>query len=167
MAPAIAAGCPIVLKPASQTPTVALLLAGSSHAGWPTPPCKLFHAARAAADRLVTDDRCKAAHVHGLGVSRLGHESARRQKKVALELGGNAAVVIDDTISEADLCAIIPKLVYGAYSYSGQKCISIQRIYVVAQKGDRLYRAVVNNWPQQRRRFGPAIHAMSPCSSGR
>lgn len=143
VAPAIAAGCPIVLKPASQTPTVALLLAEIvARAGWPSTALQVVPAARAAADRLVTDDRCKLLTFTGSASVGWDMKARAGKKKVTLELGGNAAVVIDDTLSEADLCAIIPKLVYGAYSYSGQKCISIQRIYVVAQKGDRLYRAV-------------------------
>jgi acyl-CoA reductase-like NAD-dependent aldehyde dehydrogenase len=61
------------------------------------------------------------------------------KKRVVLELGGNAAVILDETVTEKDLDAIVPKLVYGAFSHAGQKCISIQRIYLVSPPGSRLY----------------------------
>jgi acyl-CoA reductase-like NAD-dependent aldehyde dehydrogenase len=143
VAPALAAGCPIVLKPASQTPTVALLLAEIiTEAGWPEGALSVVPAMRAAADVLVTDDRCKLLTFTGSAPVGWDMKARAGKKKVTLELGGNAAVILDETISEADLPTIIPKLIYGAYSYSGQKCISIQRVFVVAKGSDRLYRAV-------------------------
>lgn len=143
LAPAMAAGCPIVLKPASQTPTVALLLAEIiDQAGWPTGALSVVPASRAAADLLVTDDRCKLLTFTGSAQVGWDMKARAGKKKVTLELGGNAAVILDETVSERDLDAIVPKLVYGAYSYSGQKCISIQRVYVVASSSDRLYQAL-------------------------
>ncbi len=61
------------------------------------------------------------------------------RKRVVLELGGNAAVIIDETVTTADLETIIPKLIYGAFSYAGQKCISVQRIYIVDRDHGRLH----------------------------
>lgn len=143
VAPAIAAGCPIVCKPASQTPSVALVLAEIIQAaGWPSGALSVVPATRAAADLLVTDDRCKLLTFTGSAPVGWDMKARAGKKKVTLELGGNAAVIIDETCSDHDLETIVPKLVYGAYSYSGQKCISIQRVYVVARQGDRLYRAV-------------------------
>ncbi len=143
VAPAIAAGCPIVLKPASQTPTVALLLADIvQRAGWPSDALQVIPAARSAADLLVTDDRCKLLTFTGSAPVGWDMKARAGKKKVTLELGGNAAVIIDETVSERDLPTILPKLIYGAYSYSGQKCISIQRIYVVSRSDDRRYRSL-------------------------
>jgi len=143
LAPAIAAGCPVVLKPASQTPTVALLLAEIiAAAGWPSGALSVVPSSRAAADVLVVDDRCKLLTFTGSAPVGWDLKARAGKKKVTLELGGNAAVIIDETIRDDDLSAIVPKLIYGAYSYSGQKCISIQRIYVVTRDGDRLYRTL-------------------------
>lgn len=143
LAPAMAAGCPIVLKPASQTPTVALLLAEIiDQAGWPSGALSVVPASRAAADLLVTDDRCKLLTFTGSAQVGWDMKARAGKKKVTLELGGNAAVILDETVSERDLDAMVPKLVYGAYSYSGQKCISIQRVYVVSSSGDSLYQSL-------------------------
>jgi acyl-CoA reductase-like NAD-dependent aldehyde dehydrogenase len=60
------------------------------------------------------------------------------RKRVVLELGGNAAVLIDESIQRDDLDDIVKKLIYGAFSYAGQKCISVQRIYVVSCDGGQL-----------------------------
>jgi len=68
------------------------------------------------------------------------------KKRVVLELGGNAAVIIDDSVRAADLDAILPKLVYGAFSHAGQKCISVQRIYVVSSSGCSFYREFVERF---------------------
>lgn len=152
VAPAIAAGCPIVLKPASQTPTVALLLADIvDRAGWPSGAFQVIPASRTAADLLVTDDRCKLLTFTGSAPVGWDMKARAGKKKVTLELGGNAAVILDDMVSERDLSAIIPKLIYGAYSYSGQKCISIQRIYVVGRSDDRLYRSLCDEMAEATR----------------
>jgi glyceraldehyde-3-phosphate dehydrogenase (NADP+) len=134
IAPAIAAGCPIVVKPAEQTPTSCLRLAeildGTS---WPKGALSVVPASREVADRLITDER--PALLSFTGSQRVGWDLKRRagKKKVVLELGGNAAVIVDES---ADLDAALPKLVYGAFSYAGQKCISVQRIYVHARRFD-------------------------------
>lgn len=143
IAPAMAAGCAVILKPASQTPSVALLLAELvEKAGWPSSGLQVVPASRAAADVLVTDERCKLLTFTGSASVGWAMKARAGKKKVTLELGGNAAVVLDETIEERDLSAILPKLVYGAFSYAGQKCISIQRIFVVDRSRKGLFRQV-------------------------
>lgn len=142
IAPALSAGCPVVLKPASQTPSVVLRLAELvSETNWPKGALSVVPATRAAADLLVTDERCKLLSFTGSGPVGWDMKARAGKKRVVLELGGNAAVIIDETVTSADLDAIVAKLVYGAFSHAGQKCISVQRIYVVspAGAGGRLY----------------------------
>ncbi len=136
VAPAIAAGCPIVIKPAEQTPITCLRLAEIiDGTAWPKGALSVIPAGRAEADRLITDER--PALISFTGSQRVGWDLKARagKKKVALELGGNAAVIVDES---ADLDSAIPKLIYGAFSYAGQKCISVQRIYVHARRFDEL-----------------------------
>ena len=132
IAPAIASGCPIVVKPAEQTPTSCLRLARIiDRTGWPKGGLSIVPADRAAAAPLVEDERI--AMLSFTGSQKVGWALKARagKKKVALELGGNAAVIVDES---ADLERAIPKLVYGAFSYAGQKCISVQRLYVHARR---------------------------------
>ncbi len=135
VAPALAVGCPVVLKPAPQTPTVCLQLAEIvDAAGWPKGSLSIVPAQPSVADKLVTDERMKLLTF--TGSPEVGWELKRRsgKKKVVLELGSNAAVIVDEG---ADLPFAVARIVYGAYSYAGQKCISVQRIYV----HDRVYDA--------------------------
>jgi glyceraldehyde-3-phosphate dehydrogenase (NADP+) len=128
LAPAIAAGCPIVLKPAEQTPTSALRLAELVDAtAWPKGALSVVPADRAVSSVLATDDRL--ALLSFTGSDRVGWELKARagKKRVVLELGGDAFAILDES---ADLDAALPKLVYGAFSYAGQKCISIQHLLV-------------------------------------
>lgn len=141
IAPALAAGCPIVLKPATQTPTSVLRLAeiidGTS---WPKGALSIVPASRQAADQLVTDERIQLLSFTGSGEVGWDMKARAGRKKVVLELGGNAAVIVDET---ADLDHAVPKLVYGAFSYAGQKCISVQRIFVHARLWDAFVSAFV------------------------
>jgi len=140
VAPALAVGCPVILKPASQTPTPTLRLAEIIHdSAWPKDALSVVPATRAAADLLVTDERCKLITFTGSPSVGWDMKARAGKKRVVLELGGNAAVILDESVSVEDLAAIIPKLVYGAFSYAGQKCISVQRIYVVSPPNSRLY----------------------------
>lgn len=146
VAPALAVGCPVILKPASQTPTPTLRLAEIIHdSGWPRAALSVVPATRAAADLLVTDERCKLLTFTGSAPVGWDMKARAGKKRVVLELGGNAAVIIDETVSEDDLAGIVNKLVYGAFSYAGQKCISVQRIYIVSPNG-RLYSAFVESF---------------------
>lgn len=131
IAPAIAAGCPFVLKPASLTPISALKIAqvlaetDLPKGSWSVLPCD-----RQAADILVTDDRFKLLSF--TGSDQVGWDMKARggRKKVTLELGGNAAVLIEPDTPVDD--ALIDRLVGAAYGHAGQICISVQRILVHA-----------------------------------
>ncbi len=127
VAPALAVGCPVVLKPAPQTPGACSKLAEIiDKTAWPKGAFSVVPCDPDVADALVTDDRMKLLSFTGSPA--VGWELKKRagKKKVVLELGSNAAVILDES---ADLDFAIPRLVYGSYSYSGQKCISVQRIY--------------------------------------
>ena len=127
-APAIAAGCTVVHKPALQTPLCALLLAELVHeAGWPAGALNVLPLSNEDAAPLVADDRLKLLTF--TGSSAVGWELKRRagKKRVALELGGNAGVIIH---SDADLDYAAERCVFGGFSYAGQSCISVQRILV-------------------------------------
>jgi acyl-CoA reductase-like NAD-dependent aldehyde dehydrogenase len=129
IAPALAAGCAVVLKPAGQTPLSALLLAElEEEAG--LPPGWLNVVVGPAAeigDVLVEDERVKL--ITFTGSSDVGWELRRRahKKKVNLELGNATPVVVT---ADADIGTAATKLAQNAFSFAGQSCISVQRIYV-------------------------------------
>ena len=128
VAPAIAAGCPMVLKPAPQTPLCSLLLAECvQQAGWPDGGLNVLPLSNDDASLLVTDDRIKL--ISFTGSVPVGWEIKRRagKKKVVLELGGNAAVIVH---SDADLEYAASRTITGGFAYAGQTCISVQRIFV-------------------------------------
>jgi acyl-CoA reductase-like NAD-dependent aldehyde dehydrogenase len=126
VAPAIAAGCPIVVKPAPQTPLTALLLAEViEKAGWPAGGLSVLPLTNPDAERLVTDDRFKLLTFTGSGVVGWSLKAKAGKKKVALELGGNAGVIVH---SDADVEYAAERCALGGFSYAGQSCISVQRI---------------------------------------
>src|SRR4249920_1219380 len=128
VAPAIAAGCPIILKPAPQTPLSSLLLAEVvQQAGWPDGGLNVLPLSNEDAGLLVSDDRIKM--ISFTGSVPVGWDIKRRagKKKVVLELGGNAAVIVH---SDADLVYAADRCVTGGFAYAGQTCISVQRILV-------------------------------------
>src|SRR6195256_4132159 len=128
VAPGIAAGCPMVLKPAPQTPLCSLLLAECvQHAGWPDGGLNVLPLSNEDANLLVTDDRIKL--ISFTGSVPVGWDIKRRagKKKVVLELGGNAAVIVH---SDADLEYAAERCVTGGFGYAGQTCVSVQRILV-------------------------------------
>jgi acyl-CoA reductase-like NAD-dependent aldehyde dehydrogenase len=128
VAPAIAAGCPMVLKPAPQTPLCSLLLAECvQQAGWPDGGLNVLPLSNEDAGLLVTDERIKL--ISFTGSVPVGWDIKRRagKKKVVLELGGNAAVIVH---SDADLGYAAERCVTGGFAYAGQTCISVQRILV-------------------------------------
>jgi acyl-CoA reductase-like NAD-dependent aldehyde dehydrogenase len=129
LAPALAAGCPVVLKPASATPLSALLLAELEKEaglpdGWLT---VLVGPSSEIGDVLVGDERVRM--ITFTGSSGVGWGIAERapQKRVRLELGNSTPVVI---AADADLDAAAQRLAANAFSFAGQSCISVQRIYV-------------------------------------
>jgi len=132
LGPAVAAGCPIVLKPASQTPSPALLLAEIlNRAGLPAGGVSVVPCGGADAGALLDDARVRLLTFTGSAA--VGWELKRRawDRKVALELGGNAAVVVEP--DAGDLTAVALRVALGAYAYAGQSCISVQRVLVHEQ----------------------------------
>ncbi|OLE14183.1 MAG: aldehyde dehydrogenase [Acidobacteria bacterium 13_1_20CM_4_56_7] len=126
VAPAIASGCPIILKPAPQTPLSSFLLAEAvEQAGLPDGAFNVLPLSNEDAGLLITDDRIKM--ISFTGSAPVGWEIKRRagKKKVVLELGGNAGVIVH---SDADLAWAAERCVTGGFSYAGQTCISVQRI---------------------------------------
>jgi acyl-CoA reductase-like NAD-dependent aldehyde dehydrogenase len=131
LAPALAVGCPIVLKIPSQTPLALLKLAKLIETSGALPgSVTMAPMSIAVGDRLVTDDRFKVLSF--TGSPRVGWDMKARsgRKRVVLELGGNAGALVDST---ADLDWAARRCVQGAFKYAGQTCISVQRVYVHAQ----------------------------------
>jgi acyl-CoA reductase-like NAD-dependent aldehyde dehydrogenase len=135
IAPAIAAGCPIILKPSSTTPLTTLMLAGLiAKTELPLGAVSVLPMDRITGNQLVTDERISLLSFTGSPA--VGWEMKRQagRKKVVLELGGNAGVIITGS---ANLDEAIPKCVTGGFSYSGQVCIHTQRIYVMKEQYER------------------------------
>ena len=128
VAPAIAAGCSMVLKPAPQTPLSALLMAEAvQQAGWPDGALNVLPLSNEDAGLLVADDRLKMISFTGSATVGWQIKKNAGRKKVILELGGNAAVIVH---SDADLTYAAERCVAGGFVYAGQSCISVQRILV-------------------------------------
>ena len=131
IAPAIAAGCSFVLKPASLTPISALKIAEVlAETDLPKGAFSILPCPRELADVLVTDDRFKLLSFTGSDQVGWDMKARAGRKKVTLELGGNAAVLIEPDTELTD--AFINRLLSGAYNHAGQVCISVQRILVHA-----------------------------------
>jgi len=129
IAPAIAIGCPFVMKPASLTPLGALII-GEVLAECDVLPEGAFSilpASRAGADLFTTDERLKLLSFTGSPGVGWDLKAKAGKKKVVLELGGNAAVVVD---KDADLDHALERIVFGAFYQSGQSCIGVQRILI-------------------------------------
>ena len=128
VAPAIAAGCAMVLKPAPQTPLCAFLLAEAvQQAGWPDGGLNVLPLSNEDAGLLVRDDRLKMISFTGSAAVGWQIKNHAGKKKVVLELGGNAGVIVH---SDADLAYAAERCVAGGFAYAGQTCISVQRILV-------------------------------------
>lgn len=126
--PAIAAGCTVLLKPASQTPLTALRLAQViEKAGLPAGALNVMPLVSDEAERLVSDDRLKLLTFTGSGTIGWSLKQKAGKKKVTLELGGNAGVIVH---SDADVEDAARRCVQGGFSYAGQSCISVQRVFV-------------------------------------
>lgn len=137
VAPAIAAGCPFVLKPAARTPVGALIIAEVlAEADLPKGGFSVLPCSNEDAGLLVEDERIKLLSFTGGPV---GWELKARagRKKVTLELGGNAACIVDADPG-LPLDAVVDRLVFGAYYQSGQSCISVQRILAHRSVHDRM-----------------------------
>ena len=130
LAPAIAAGCPVVLKPAPQTPFTALALGEVIlKAGWPEEALAVLPLKNEDTAWLAErEDRLKMVSFTGSAAVGWALKAKSGKKRVTLELGGNAAVILHSDWS--DLEGVANRVAHGAFSYAGQSCISVQRVYV-------------------------------------
>ena len=128
LAPAIAVGNPVVLKAPPQAPLCAHELARIVHeAGWPREALAVMHAPVEVAEALATDERIAMLSFTGSAAVGWHLKSVAGKKKVALELGGNAAAIV---ARDADIAWAAKRCALGAFAQSGQVCIKVQRIFV-------------------------------------
>nr|WP_276783454.1 aldehyde dehydrogenase family protein [Thalassolituus oleivorans] len=128
VAPAIATGCPFVLKPASMTPVGALLIGEIlAETNLPKGAFSILPCRRDSADLLTEDDRLKLLSFTGSPDVGWKLKARAGKKPVILELGGNAACVVD---KDWDLDDAVARVIIGAFYQSGQSCIGVQRLFV-------------------------------------
>ena len=128
VAPAIAAGCPFVLKPASRTPIGAIIIGEVlAETDLPKGAFSILPCHREGADLFTTDERFKLLSFTGSPDVGWDLKARAGKKPVILELGGNAAVIVDE---DADLNDAVERIVFGAFYQSGQSCIGVQRIMI-------------------------------------
>jgi len=136
IAPALAVGCPFVMKPASRTPLGALIIGEVlAETDLPKGAFSILPATRDGADLFSTDDRLKLLSFTGSPEVGWALKAKSGKKKVVLELGGNAAVIVD---RDTDLEDAADRIIFGAFYQSGQSCIGVQRILV----HDEIYEAL-------------------------
>src|SRR3954469_7202371 len=130
VAPAIAVGCPFVMKPASRTPLGAIIIGDVlAETDLPKGAFSILPAHREGADLFTEDDRLKLLSFTGSPAVGWALKAKAGKKKVVLELGGNAAVIVDQ---DADLDDAVERIIFGAFYQSGQSCIGVQRIIIHA-----------------------------------
>ncbi len=135
IAPALAVGCPFVMKPASRTPLGAIIMGEVlAETDLPKGAFSILPAHREGADLFTEDDRLKLLSFTGSPAVGWDLKAKAGKKKVVLELGGNAAVIID---RDADLDDALERVIFGAFYQSGQSCIGVQRILIHADIYDR------------------------------
>ena len=135
IAPAIAVGCPFVMKPASRTPLGAIIMGEVlAETDLPAGAFSILPASRDGADLFTEDDRLKLLSFTGSPDVGWALKAKAGKKKVVLELGGNAAVIIDH---DADLDDALERVTFGAFYQSGQSCIGVQRIIIHEKVYDR------------------------------
>jgi len=163
IAPAIAVGCPFVMKPASRTPLGAIIMGEVlAETNLPIGAFSILPAHREGADLFTEDDRLKLLSFTGSPGVGWDLKAKAGKKKVVLELGGNAAVIIDH---DADLDDALERVIFGAFYQSGQSCIGVQRIIIHADIYDRFRdmlvaktKTLVAGDPKDRNTFvGPMI----------
>ena len=141
VAPALAVGCPFVLKPASRTPVGALILAEIlAELDLPEGTFSVLPCTRDGAELFTTDERLKLLSFTGSPEVGWDLKAKAGRKKVVLELGGNAACVVD---AGADVAAAAERIILGAFYQSGQSCISVQRIVAHSSLYEELKRQLV------------------------
>ena len=164
VAPAIAVGCPFVMKPASRTPLGAIIMGEVlAETDLPKGAFSILPASRDGADLFTTDDRLKLLSFTGSPDVGWDLKARCGKKKVVLELGGNAAVIIDH---DADLDDAVERVIFGAFYQSGQSCIGVQRIIIHADVYDTFKARLVARAgtliagdPKDKNTFvGPMIH---------
>ncbi|WP_111657159.1 aldehyde dehydrogenase family protein [Isoalcanivorax indicus] len=141
VAPAIAAGCPFVLKPASRTPIGALIIGEVlAETDLPKGAFSVLPCHRDGAELFTEDDRLKLLSFTGSPQVGWDLKARAGKKPVVLELGGNAACVVDE---DADVDDAVARLVFGAFYQSGQSCIGVQRIFIHSAIYDTLKKKLV------------------------
>ncbi|SNC67539.1 Acyl-CoA reductase [Marinobacter sp. es.048] len=163
VAPALAAGCPFILKPASLTPIGALIIGEVlAETDLPKGAFSILPCRRDGADLFTTDDRLKLLSFTGSPEVGWALKARAGKKPVVLELGGNAACIVDEG---SDIDDAVARIVFGAYYQSGQSCISVQRIMVheahydeVREKLTSAVKGLVHGDPKDESTFiGPMI----------
>jgi acyl-CoA reductase-like NAD-dependent aldehyde dehydrogenase len=131
IAPALAVGCPFVMKPASRTPLGAIIIGEVlAETDLPKGAFSILPAHREGAELFTTDERLKLLSFTGSPEVGWDLKARAGKKKVVLELGGNAAVIVDADITGADLDDAVERIIFGAFYQSGQSCIGVQRIII-------------------------------------
>src|SRR5882757_6484482 len=135
IAPALAVGCPFVMKPASRTPLGAIIIGEVlAETDLPKGAFSILPAHREGADLFTTDDRLRLLSFTGSPEVGWDLKARAGKKKVVLELGGNAAVIVD---RDADLDDALERIIFGAFYQSGQSCSGVQRIIIHEAVYDR------------------------------
>jgi glyceraldehyde-3-phosphate dehydrogenase (NADP+) len=151
LAPALACGCAVLLKPPPQAPLTSLLLAECiREAGAPDDAVQVVPCDNAVAEGLVRDDRFATLSFTGSAKVGWHLKSIAGKKRVLLELGGNAAALVHD---DAPLDWARDRIVSGAFGYAGQVCIKVQRLYVHRRVADAFVASIVER-----------ARALEPCS---
>jgi len=128
IAPAIAVGCPFVMKPASRTPLGAIIIGEVlGETNLPKGSFSILPCSRDGADLFTVDERLKLLSFTGSPGVGWDLKARCGKKKVVLELGGNAAVIVD---ADTDLDDAVERIIFGAFYQSGQSCIGVQRILI-------------------------------------
>ena len=164
VAPAVAVGCPVIVKPADDTPLSAKAFVDILHeAGLPEEWCTFFACDIPTAERLVIDSR--VAFFSFIGSAKVGwmlRSKLAPGTRCALEHGGAAPVIVDET---ADIDAMIPLLLKGGFYHAGQVCVSVQRVFaprafaknIAGQLADGAARLVVGDAVEEQTEVGPLI----------
>lgn len=131
VAPAIGIGTPFIIKPAPQAPLTALKLAEIIlESGFPPVGVSVLPCENNIAEQMVRDERIKILSFTGSAEVGWYLRSISKARKIILECGGNAGVILDDEIDDKTLEFAVQRCVGGAFAYAGQICISVQRIFV-------------------------------------
>ncbi len=142
VAPALAVGCPFILKPASLTPLGAIIIGEVlAETDLPKGAFSILPCRRDGADLFTTDERLKLLSFTGSPEVGWDLKARAGKKKVVLELGGNAACIVDE---DADINDAVSRIIIGAFYQSGQSCIGVQRIIVHESIYDKFKRKLVS-----------------------